>query len=36
MEFEVVNNSGSDLGGSNPTVIKVVGCVVVDLMLLTA
>ena len=26
MEFEVVNNSGSDLGGSNPTVIKVVGC----------
>ena len=26
MEFEVVNNSGSALGGSNPTVIKVVGC----------
>ena len=26
MEFEVVNNSGSDLGGSDPTVIKVVGC----------
>lgn len=26
MEFEVVNNSGSNLGNSNPTVIKVVGC----------
>ena len=26
MEFEVVNEKGSDLNGASPTIIKVVGC----------